>query len=214
MEGRRLKRPVVYAMYGIAFALVLTSLYVMSMQSKETFRSEDIPPTYVSKVIFDDTLSVIRETPTNDKVFIKPFVAENVKINKNFYDDTEENQESAIIYYENTYMQSTGIEYASSEPFDVVATYGGTVTAVTEDELLGNIIQITHENGFVSNYESVSDIRVKVNDIVEGGTVIAKSGNANLFKDVENGLYYELVLDSKNINPLLSYDKSIAEIKG
>ena len=53
-----------------------------------------------------------------------------------------------------------------------------------------------------------------MNDIVEGGTVIAKSGNANLFKDVENGLYYELVLDSKNINPLLSYDKSIAEIKG
>lgn len=213
MEGRRLKKPVVYALYGIAFALVLTSLYVMSMGSKQTFQEEELPLTYVSKVIFDDTLSVIRETNT-EQVFLKPFVEENVKVNKSFYDYSEENGEKAIIYYENTYMQSTGISYAHTQPFDVVATYGGTVTAVSEDELLGNIIQIKHENGFVSNYESVSDVKVKVNDVVEAGTVIAKSGNANLFKEVENGLYYELVMDGKNINPLLSYNRTIAEIKG
>lgn len=213
MEGRRLKKPVVYALYGIAFALVLTSLYVMSMGSKQTFQEEELPLTYVSKVIFDDTLSVIRETNT-EQIFLKPFVEENVKVNKNFYDYSEENGENAIIYYENTYMQSTGISYTHTQPFDVVATYGGTVTAVSEDELLGNIIQIKHENGFVSNYESVSDVKVKVNDVVEAGTVIAKSGNSNLFKEVENGLYYELVMDGKNINPLLSYNRTVAEIKG
>lgn len=214
MEGRRLKRPVVYAMYAVVFALVLAALYVMSMNVNKTFKQDELPLTYVSKVIFDDTLSVIRETNTDEQVFLKPFVEENVKVNKKFYDYTEESGQDGIIYYENTYMQSTGVEYSHTQPFEVVATYAGTVTAVSEDELLGNIVQITHENGFVSNYESVSDVKVKVNDVVEAGTVIAKSGNSNLFKDVENGLYYELVLDGKNINPLLSYDRTIAEIKG
>ena len=76
------------------------------------------------------------------------------------------------------------------------------------------IVQITHDNGLITVYQSLSDIKVKVNDIVEKGTIIAKSGKSNLFKETENGLYFEVISNGKNINPILCYDRTISEIKG
>ncbi len=215
MEGRRIKKSVIYTMYAIAIMLVLGSIYLMEMNSKSSFKQEELPLTYVSKSIFDNTVSVVSPVSTEEKI-MKPFINDKVEIKKYFYDYTGETsqQENAIIYYENTYMQSTGIAYGASEQFDIIAVSKGTVTAVTEDDLLGNIIQITHDNGLVSVYQTVSDVKVKVNDVVEKGTVIAKSGTSNLFKDIENGLYFEMIMDGKNINPQLCYDKTISEIKG
>ncbi len=215
MEGRRIKKSVIYGMYVIAFGLVLGSIYLMESNSNKSFEDEEIPNTYVSKSIFDETLSVVAPVNTEEKV-IKPFMSDKVQVKKNFYElegDTKL-QENSIIYYENTYMQSTGVMYGSDEKFDVVAIYKGTVTSVTEDELLGNIIQIKHENGLSSLYQSLSDIKVKVNDVVEKGSIIASSGTSNLFKDIENGLYFEIISDSKNINPNLCYDRTISEIRG
>lgn len=216
MEGRRIKKSVIYTMYAIAFLLILGSIYLMEMSSEASFKKEETPLTYVSKSIFDDTLSVISPVVNTEEKLIKPFVSDKVEIYKNFYnyEDESTNQENAIIYYENTYMQSSGISYTAPEIFDVVAVTKGVVTSVAEDDLLGSIVQITHDNGLISVYQSLSDIKVKVNDNVEKGTVIAKSGKSNLFKDVENGLYFEVISNSKNINPLLCYDRTISEIKG
>lgn len=215
MEGRRIKKSVIYGMYAIAITLVLGSIYLMESNSNKTFENEEVPNTYVSKSILDETLSVVAPVNTEEKV-IKPFVSDKVQVAKNFYDAEGESkvQENSIIYYENTYMQSTGMMYSSKEKFDVVAVYNGTVVSVTEDELLGNIVQIEHDNGLSSIYQSLSDVKVKVNDIVEKGSIIAGSGSSNLFKNIENGLYFEIVNDSKNINPLLCYDRTISEIKG
>lgn len=216
MEGRRIKKSVIYGMYAVAFLLILGSIYLMEMSSESSFKEEEVPLTYVSKSIFDDTLSVIAPTVHPEEKFMKPFIGENVTIEKNFYNQEDESktQENAIIYYENTYMQSSGISYRGKEAFDVVAVFKGKVTSVTEDDLLGKIVQITHDNGLISVYQSLSDVKVNVNDIVEKGSVIAKSGKANLFKDIEHGLYFEIINDGKNINPTLCYDRSISEIKG
>jgi len=215
MEGRRIKKSVIYTVYVIAILLILGSIYLMEMNSKSSFKKEEVPNTYVSKSIFDETLDVIAPIVNTEEKLIKPFTNETVEINKNFYSyDDEETQETAIIYYENTYMQSSGILYSNKEQFDVLAVLKGTVTSVTEDELLGSIVQITHDNGLVSVYQSLSNIKVKVNDVVEKGTSIATSGKSNLFKDVENGLYFEIISNGKNINPILCYDRTISEIKG
>lgn len=216
MEGRRIKTSVIYVVYAIAILLILGSIYLMESNSEESFKKEDTPLTYVSKSIFDETLTVVSPITNTEEKLIKPFMSEKVEINKNFYsyEDESENQKNSIIYYENTYMQSSGISYKSTENFDVLAVIKGKVTSVLEDELLGSIVQITHENGLISTYQSLSDIRVKVNDQVEKGTVIAKSGKSNLFKDVENGLYFEIISNGKNINPILCYDRTISEIKG
>lgn len=215
MEGRKIKKSVVYAMYLIAFVLVLGSIYLMELSSSANFQDEELPLTYVSKSIFDETLNVVAPVETSDKV-IQPFTSDKVKVKKSFYDYTGEStsQENAIIYYENTYMQSTGIAYTGSEAFDVVAISDGTVISVTEDELLGNIVQIKHDNGLISVYQCVKDVNVSVNDVVKKGDVIAQSGISNLFPDDENQLYFEIIMDGKNINPSLCYDRTISEIKG
>lgn len=216
MEGRRIKKSVIYTMYIVAFLLILGSIYLMEMSSNTSFKKEETPLTYVSKSIFDHTLSVISPVVNTEEKFVKPFTSDKVQMSKNFYnyEDESKNQENAIIYYENTYMQSSGILYSSSESFDIVSTLKGTVTSVSEDDLLGSIVQITHDNGLITVYQSLSDIKVKVNDIVEKGTIIAKSGKSNLFKETENGLYFEVISNGKNINPILCYDRTISEIKG
>lgn len=216
MEGRRVKTSVIYGLYVIAFMLLLGSIYLVGKGSKETFQTEEIPNTYVSKSIFDHTISVISPVVVPDDTMIKPFANASVEIKKNFYDakDTEENQKNAIIYYENTYMQSSGIAYGSNEAFDVLSAMKGEVIAVTEDDLLGNVVQIKHENGIITVYESLSNVKVKVGDKIEKGTVIASSGTSNLLPEIEHGLYFEVISDGHNLNPLLCFDRTIAEIKG
>lgn len=214
MEGRKIKDSVIYGIYIVSFLLIMASIYLMGISSNNSLQSEESPYKYVSKSIFDNTLSVVSQTK-NFK-FIKPFTSSDVTVKKTYYskDDDEKNQENAIIYYENTYMQSTGILYTSKSNFDVVAIYDGIVTSVKEDDLLGNTIEIKHEDGMTSLYQSLNEVKVKENDSVKQGDIIASSGVSNLFKDEENALYFEIVNDGKNINPLLCYDKTISEIKG
>ena len=90
------------------------------------------------------TLPVVNEQEIKEVKIIKPFTDDNVKIVKNFYDykDSSENQMNALIYYQDTYMQSNGIAYASGDKFNVIAILDGEVVDVTEDELLGNSITI------------------------------------------------------------------------
>ena len=132
---------------------------------------------------------------------------------KNYYDyKSEETQENSIIYYENTYMQSSGIAYGGVDKFDIVAVLDGIVTVVKEDELLGTIVEIKHDNNMYSLYQSVSDVKVKENDQVVQGTIIASSGTSALQKDLGSHVYFEIIVNNNTINPELSYGKSINEL--
>mgnify|MGYP003299714825 CR=1 FL=1 len=42
-----------------------------------------------------------------------------------------------IIIYENTYMQNSGVDYVSSNLFDVVSILGGTIISIEENDILG-----------------------------------------------------------------------------
>lgn len=214
MEGRKIKDSVIYALYIISFILIIASIYLMEVSSNKSLQDENSTNKYVSRSIFDNTLSVVNQT--KEFKFIAPFTNDNIKVKKNFYnkDDEEKVQENAIIYYENTYMQSTGMLYSSPEQFDVRAVYDGVVSLVKEDDLLGNIVEITHTDGLKSLYQSLGSVKVKEQDVIKQGDIIATSGVSNLFKDEENALYFEMINDGININPLLCYDKTISEIKG
>ena len=124
----------------------------------------------------------------------------------------EESQKKSIIYYQDTYMQSSGISYSSDKQFDVLSILDGKVTEIKEDNLLGNVITIEHSNGIISSYQGVTDIEVKQGEEVKQGDIIAKSSKLNLLPDVENQLYFELIINGTNVNPDNYYDKSIDEV--
>ena len=146
----------------------------------------------------------------------RPYIDKDVNVVKSYYDYKAEaaSQENSLIYYEDTYMQSSGVAYSKGDVFDVVSILDGTVTEVKEDTTLGNVITIKHENGIVSVYQSLSDIQVKENDVVTSGQILAKSSTSNISTELENHLYFELIVNGTCVNPENYYDKSVNEIEG
>lgn len=144
----------------------------------------------------------------------KPYINEEVKILKNYYDyqGTEEEQENSITYYESTYMPNYAICYGGPDSFEVTSILDGTVINIKEDSLLGNIIEIQHDNDIISVYQSVSDVTVEPNQIVKQGEVIAHSGTSNINKDLNNHLSFELLYKNQIVNPEEYYNKDINEL--
>lgn len=208
MENRRLKKTVVYGLYALAFITIIGTVYLIDMISSP-IRLDD-NTTYVNEVIIEKDIPVIS---INNNI-VRPYTASNVGIGKSFYNyqDNEENQKNALIYYDGTYIPNSGVDYKSDEIFDVVSIFDGTVTKVTENNLLGKIIEVSHSNNVISVYQSLSEIIVKEGDSVLQGQVIGKSGESNISKDLGNHLHFEIILNGKNINPENCYDKNIDEL--
>ena len=121
----------------------------------------------------------------------------------------EEKQKNSIIVHDNTYIQNNGVDYVSEEPFDVISILEGTVITVKEDEPTGKTVEIKHDNGYISIYQSLSEVNVKKGDIVNQGQVLGKSGTNELDKDLGNHLHFELIISSKSVNPLDYLNKEI-----
>ena len=183
---------------------------LLEFSSNNTLSKEEDNYQYVSKTVFQNSIPVV----SNVAQILKPYTQEDVTIVQNYYDpkSDEESQRNSIIYYENTYLQSTGVSYGKKEVFEVVSILDGTVKEVKEDTTLGNVIIIEHENGIVSTYESITEIAVKQGDAVSQGQVIAKSGTSNISKDLNNHLYFELAINGVTVNPENYYNKSVNEL--
>ena len=208
---RQLKKSVVYSLYAISFTLLLVGVIMVGFAITNYAKNKG-DYQYVSKGILDyeDKVPVVN----TDSKIVRPYTDQEVKLVKNFYDykADAESQEKSLIYYEGTYLQSSGVSYSKGDAFDVVAIYDGTVKEIKEDTTLGNVITIEHENGVISTYQSVSDIKVKQGDSVAGGQVIATSSTSNISTDLGNHLYFELIINGVCVNPENYYDKSINEL--
>lgn len=210
---RELKKSVIYGLYGMSF-LFLFGAILIPMYATKKAPEQDFE--YVSKGMLDYENEVkVVNTDTEIKI-IRPYTDTEVKIVKNYYDykDTNENQEKSLIFFEGTYMQSSGIAYSKEDVFDIVSILDGKVERIEKDETLGNIITLSHENGITSVYQSISDISVKEGDVVKQGQVIAKSSTSNISSDLGNHLYFELIINGACVNPENYYDKNPNEIKG
>ena len=212
MESRRIKKSAVYAIYSIGIIALIGTIYLIETSiAKDSFKENDDNYGYVSKTIFDETVPVMNEA--NGVQLIRPYTDEKVKIVKNYYDykGEEETQKNSIFFHEDTYMQSTGVSYGGVDDFDVVAVLDGTVTSVREDELLGNIAEIKHNNNLTSVYQSLKDVSVKKDDKVSQGQPIAKAGTSNIDTSLKNHVYFELIQDGKVINPEEQFNNQQAQ---
>ena len=206
---RQLKKSVVYGLYVLSFTLLVGGIAILGYGARN-FNNDEV--SYVSKGILDyeEKVPVVNA----EEKIIRPYVDKEISISKNFYDykSEAEEQENSLIYYEGTYMQSSGVSYSNGDVFDVVSVLNGTVKEVSEDLNLGNVITIEHENGIVSVYQSVGEITVKVNDVVTKGQVIAKSATSNISSELGNHLYFELIINGICVDPENYYDKNVNEL--
>ncbi len=208
MKKRKLKSYVVPTIIvGVIIALFFTSVIINNRG--QSLEAEEQNLNYVSQTILGNDIAVIN---TETKV-INPYTDSAVTIGKYYYDYKAEsaNQEKSIIYHDDTYLQNSGIDFTSENVFDVVAILPGTVTEVKEDETLGKIIEIKHDNDYISIYQSLGEISVKKGDNVTQGQVIGKSGTNELDKEMGNHLHFELYIGGQVVDPTLYLNKELSE---
>ena len=197
-----------YVMPSIYIMLIM--VFMVGIITKYEGVGEEEKLNYVSNVILSNDTPVVA---TSDVVIIRPYNDQAVKIGKNFYNykSDEESQKNAFVFYENTYIQNSGIDYVKPEEFDVVSVLDGTVLSVNNNDLLGNTIEIKHDNKYISVYQGLSTITVKEGDTVLQGQVLGKSGASKINNDLGNHLHFELFKNGQVINPEEYYNKSIKE---
>lgn len=209
MKNRRLKKPVVYSLYALGFVMLLGTLYLVeSLMTTSSFNGLD--DNYVNETIFGNEVPVVN-TP---EIIIRPYVDKNITIVKSYYNykDEAKNQENSLLFFENTYLQNSGVSYGREDVFDVVSVLDGTVTSITDDKTLGKIVEITHSNDMISIYQSLSEVNVTENQEIKQGMIVGKSGTCNLEKDLNNHLHFELIIKGLVVNPEDYYDKKVSEI--
>jgi stage II sporulation protein Q len=207
------KRWVFPAIYIVSAAIILTGVLWYQSASNNTdkyhYKSTDLtgkknpPAVEVNKSLENFKMPVAN--------------AKSAVIKTKFYDFNAKaaDQEAALVFYNNTYSPNTGVDITmpNGKTFDVVASLGGKVVRVDDqDAVLGNVIEIEHANGIVTQYQSVKDIKVAVNDVVKQGDVIAKAGQSLFNEKAGTHVHFEIRKDGVAVNPTKYFDKPVSTL--
>ena len=209
MKKYRFRKPAIIVISTLCFAILILGVAIINTSMNQV--SLQIPDyDYVTDTILNEEKPVAN----TKNIIMRPYYNSEAKILKDFYErnDTEENQENSLIFYDSTYMPNSSIAYGGIDSFDVVSILDGTVIKVSEDDLLGNIVEIEHTNKIISVYQSVSEVAVKENQVVKQGEVIAKSGESNLNLSLKKHLLFELIVNSNIVNPEDYFNKNVENI--
>jgi stage II sporulation protein Q len=208
------KRWVFPAIYIASAAIILTAVLWFQTSNSATdkydYKSTDLagkknqtPAVEVNKALENFKMPVAK--------------ADDAVVKMKFYDfqGKAEDQEAALVFYNNTYVPNTGIDITmkDGETFDVVASLSGTVTRVDEDAVLGNVIEVEHDKGIVTQYQSVKDIKVKVGEQVKQGQVLAKAGQSLFNEKAGTHVHFEIRKDGVAVNPTNYFEKSLTTLQ-
>ena len=200
---------IIPTVYILVLFIITAFIYFSnkSLYSYENIGLDNI--TYVSNSIFNRSIPIVSIPDT-----INSPVSEEIEIGRYYYDKDSDitKKEQSIVFYEDTYMPNTGIDYVNKDVFDVLVVYDGTVVDVVEDELLGKTVKIRHNVELISVYQGIDNIEVKRGDVVFTGQKIATSGQSKINKDLGNHLHFEVYKDGITINPESCINKKIGDI--
>lgn len=212
MKSKKLRSFVLPTVYIMVISVLFISISFLANNL-----SHNIEYGNMSVSTLDDNTTPVIKNEENilQSIIEKPYVSSNVSISKSFYDMTDDakKQEDSLVYYQNTYLQNSGVLYESTDPFDIKASYDGKVTNVSKDDILGNYIEITHNENLKTVYYSLSEVTVKKDDVVLSGDVIGKSGTNKLNNDLKNSLLFEVYHNGVAIDPEDFYNMNIDDLK-
>lgn len=92
-----------------------------------------------------------------------------------------------------------GVDFAGKLGSDVVSVASGIVTMARNKHGFGQLVEISHGNGYLTRYAHNSKLLVSVGDKVEKGQVIAKMGSSG--RSTGPHVHFEVVKDGKVVNP-------------
>ncbi len=207
MKKRKLKSFVLPSLYVLTIGALFISIAFLGSSIEQQYDSGNM----AVSAIKDSTIPVTNTT--DEEKIVKPFTSDKVSISKNFYNmnDDESKQQQSLVYYANTYLQNSGVLYSSSESFEVISATKGTVSKVTTDEILGNVVEVTYNNNLKTVYYSLGEVLVKENDEVTTSTVLGQSGDNSLENESTNCLLFEVYQNGIAIDPNQFYDMNLKD---
>lgn len=209
------KRWVFPAIYLASAALILTAVLWYQNSKDDVAESNKQSQTAKSPKTAQDEPAV----PANqavEKIAMPVLNPEAVKIQKQFYefDASKEEQEAALVFYNNTYQPNKGVDInmEDGKSFDVVASLSGTVIKAAEDSLLGNVVEIEHDKGVVTVYQSLTDLQVQEGDQVKQGQALGKAGKNQLNVEAGNHVHFEIRKDDVAVNPVKFFEQPFTSL--
>ena len=96
-----------------------------------------------------------------------------------------------------------GVDFAAEMGEVVRAAEDGEVIAAYKDVLLGNVIEIRHENGWISRYAALNTLElVEIGQKVARGDTISSAANTALSEeDLGTHVHFELLADGRAVEP-------------
>jgi stage II sporulation protein Q len=198
------KKWVFPATYMAAAAIILTLMWVYQDAGKSALTDEfgSNPTTVTENVMKPESVAVNTVAETMQL----PYNGE-LEVVLPFFDSKASNEvrQAAMVEYGDTFTPHMGMDFAKEDNsvFDVLAAMSGKVTAVEKNPVVGNLVEITHSNGLVTVYQSLSEVKVVKDAEVKKGDVIAQAGRNELEKDQGVHLHFEVRQgeNGQSVNP-------------
>ena len=206
---KKIKKLIIPSVYVGAIILIISSIMlVISSINKYLTIPKDY--NYSVETNFENIIPVVE---TNNQI-IKPYLSDNVTIGKYFYDfeANEERQQNSIIFYENTYMQNSGVDYISDTQFDILAVLDGEVISVETDDTLGNIVKIKHDKNIITVYQGIDNIEIEKGNKVNQGSIIGTSGTSKINTNYTTSLHFEVYYNGQLIDPENFYSLNLQDL--
>ena len=92
-----------------------------------------------------------------------------------------------------------GLDFVAEVGSPIVATAAGTVTRSGWDTSYGNVVEISHVEGFITRYAHLNKRMVEVGQKVQRGETIAQLGNTG--RSTGPHLHYEVLRNDRVLNP-------------
>ncbi len=205
----KLKRWASSVIYVSLVAIVFVSMVFVSNMLESNYGEYNL--SYILKDFINTDIPV---AALKDTEIIKPFSSEAVNIEIDYYDKDgdETSQQNSLILYENTYMPNTGILYSSTEEFEVLSTLEGTVSKISKDDLLGNVVEVTHSSNLITTYYSLNNVNVVEGQTLKQSDVIGTSGKNNISSTSDYMMLFEVSLNGNNIDPENYYHANLEDL--
>lgn len=214
MKRRKLRGFVLPSIYALVVCCVFLTVYFLNNSlnfAGPKLKENDNSVTVSVDHQENNDISVISTTPEKP---IIPFTKDGVTISKSFYkqEDDPETQQNSLIYYQDTYMQNTGVLYSSDESFEVLASVDGVVKEVKEDEILGSVVKVEYNTNVTVVYYSLSDVKVTTGMNVKTNDIIGTSGSNKLENEKQNCLLFEVYIKGTLTNPIDFFEMNLEDL--
>lgn len=202
------KKWVFPATYMAAAAIILTLMWVYTDSGVKNLSEEELGLDVAKTQTVTDATNKpgALAVTANAETMQWPVKDRNeVEVLMQFFDSKSSNEvrQAAMIEYGDTLTPHVGVDFARQDdkPFDVVAAMSGKVTRVEKDPVVGQLVEIAHNDGTVTIYQSLSDVKVAKDVDVKKGDVIAVAGRNELEKDMGLHVHFEVRQNGVPVNP-------------